>query len=282
MATLREFYDTDFPHDLNFATKFTVQQGASSFEIPYRVHLDFDSNAKYVSCYLTNDAPILAVCQGIINGVARALADSDRTSVEVRSGFPGASVLPSADLQFAGRVFLYHEADLPDVTKETITAAAKQQRIFVDFRGPRFAAERTRLEKPLAFICHDSRDKDEIARPVAIGLSKLMCPVWFDEFSLRVGDRLRESIERGLREARKCILIITPHFLNNGGWTKSEFNAIFTRELVERQDVVLPIWHNVSRDEVFAYSPVLADRVAVKWSVGLDEVIRRLRAVVLT
>jgi hypothetical protein len=108
-----------------------------------------------------------------------------------------------------------------------------------------------------------------------------MCPVWFDEYSLNVGDRLRESVERGLRESRKCVLIVSPHFLNNPGWTKVEFNSIFTRELLEQKDLILPVWHDVDKREVFNYSPTLADRVAVKWSEGEDEVVRRLhRAIV--
>ena len=84
-----------------------------------------------------------------------------------------------------------------------------------------------------------------------------MCPVWFDEFSLKVGDRLRESIEKGIRECKKCILVLTPNFLSNPGWTKVEFNSIFTREIVEKQDLVLPVWRDVSRDQVFEYSPTL-------------------------
>ena len=108
-----------------------------------------------------------------------------------------------------------------------------------------------------------------------------MCPVWFDEFSLNVGDRLRESIERGLREARKCVLVVTPNFLDNTGWTRAEFNAIFTREIVERNDVLLPVWHRVTREQVYEYSPVLADRVAVDWSLGKNEVVRRLRRAIL-
>ena len=99
-----------------------------------------------------------------------------------------------------------------------------------------------------------------------------MCPVWFDEFSLRVGAKLRESIERGLKEATKCVLILTPHFLANIGWTNAEFNAVFTRELVKSSNVVLPVWCDVTRDQVYEYSPALADRMAVQWSLGVDEV----------
>jgi hypothetical protein len=97
------------------------------------------------------------------------------------------------------------------------------------------------------------------------------CPVWYDDFSLRVGDSLRESIERGLKETRKCILILTPNFLRNEGWTKREFNSVFTRELVDNAKVILPVWHKVTQQEVFDYSPSLADKKALIWSVEHKE-----------
>jgi hypothetical protein len=103
-----------------------------------------------------------------------------------------------------------------------------------------------------------------------------MCPVWYDEFSLKVGDRLRESIELGLKECKKCVLVISQNFLSNTGWTKVEFNSIFTREIIQRDDFLLPVWHGVTKEEVFNYSPSLADRVGVNWNLGEAEVLRRL------
>ena len=136
--------------------------------------------------------------------------------------------------------------------------------------------ERNKWEKPLAFISHDSRDKTTIAEPLAIQLQKFMCPVWYDEFTLRVGDSLRESIERGLKECPKCILVLTPNFLSNKGWSKREYDSIFTREIVEKQRVILPIWHEISVEDVYKFSPVLADRVATQWSLGVEGVARKL------
>lgn len=137
-------------------------------------------------------------------------------------------------------------------------------------------------EKPLAFICHDSRDKESVARPLATELSDIMCPVWFDEFSLKVGDSLRQSVERGIKECRKCILILSPNFLANNGWTKKEFNAIFTKEIFEQKNVILPVWYHVSAKDVYQYSPNLADRFAVNWSLGVKEVVKRLYEAVIT
>lgn len=121
------------------------------------------------------------------------------------------------------------------------------------------------FRKPFAFISHDSRDKELIARPLANGLNSRLCFVWYDEFSLKVGESLRESIEKGIKEAKKCVLILTPSFLNNPGWGKKEFNSIFTREMIMNERVVLPIWYKVSKEEVYNYSPSLVDTFALTW-----------------
>ena len=83
--------------------------------------------------------------------------------------------------------------------------------------------KRSASEKPLAFISHDSRDKDGLLRQLAHEMVRLLCPVWYDEYSLKVGDsRLRANIEKGLKEARKCIIILSPNFLSNEGWSKAD------------------------------------------------------------
>jgi hypothetical protein len=275
MATLREYFDTDLSTRLNSAQQVHWRADNLEGDVPVRVHLDFDSNAKFLSCYLPTPACRGTVLNALLDNIDAWLAIGN--GVEVHAGLPGERPLTSTDLRFAGRLFIYHETDLTNDVQEDARRRARDRQVLLQFRGPQFAAGRSRLERPLAFISHDSRDKDAVARPIAIGLAALMCPVWFDEFSLRVGDRLRESIERGLREARKCVLVISPHFIANRGWTRQEFNAIFTRELVERADLILPVWHGVSRNEVFEFSPVLADRVAVNWNVGAQEAVRRLK-----
>ena len=69
-----------------------------------------------------------------------------------------------------------------------------------------------------------------------------------------------------MKETRKCILILTPNFLKNEGWTKREFNSVFTRELLEKSNVILPVWHEVTQQQVYDYSPSLADKYALYWS----------------
>jgi hypothetical protein len=134
---------------------------------------------------------------------------------------------------------------------------------------------------PLAFISHDSRDKEEIASKIALGLQKRMCFVWYDEYSLKVGDSLRESIEKGLKECKKCVLVLSPNFLSNTGWTKVEFNSIFTREILETKNLVLPVWCGISKEELYEYCPTLLDRVGLHWEKGEDQVINKLHQAII-
>ncbi len=274
MATLREYYDTDNQKVISISGSLIITTSGSNIEVLTKVHLDFDSNTIYVSFFIpeANDSFIILV--GLINNLDKALAIGRR--VEIQSGLPGEKPVNSKDLTFSGKIFAYSVMEIPENEIQAFQNEVRSQNLYIQYRVPQFAIARSELEKPQAFISHDSRDKDDIARPIAIGLSKLMCPVWFDDYSLRVGDKLRETIEKGILECKKCILVLSPHFLANNGWTKVEFNSIFTRELIEETDLVLPVWHGITKKDLFEYSPSLVNKVGVKSDLGIEEVIRKL------
>jgi hypothetical protein len=59
-----------------------------------------------------------------------------------------------------------------------------------------------------------------------------------------------------------------------------EFDSVFTREILEKNNVILPVWHNVSVKEVYDYCPWLADRLGLQSKVGAKELARQLVDVV--
>jgi hypothetical protein len=124
------------------------------------------------------------------------------------------------------------------------------------------------------FIAHVSEDKEEIARPLADRLNSRGLMVWYADYSLKPGSNLRELIDYGLARSRYGIVILSPHFLEKN-WTQEELNALATRE-VNGKKVVLPVWHKIGFRQVFDYSPVLADRIAVSTDNGLDYVVQRM------
>ncbi len=280
MATLRQYFDTDFSQSLTVFESWDANGGDEHVRIIARLHLDFEANAKYASCFVPACNNPGRFCRAILDELDRLLkVDKD---VIVQAGHQGHDEFTdSRELRFTGRIFVYTESEIAQTECQELNQIAATKELVLRIRGPRFAMGKAKIEKPLAFISHDSRDKDAVARPIALGLSKLVCPVWFDEFSLQVGDSLRESIDKGLKECKKCILVLSPQFLSNRGWTKAEFNSIFTREILEKQNLVLPVWYEVSAAEVFEYCPSLADRVGVNWSLGEEEVGRRLRQAIV-
>jgi hypothetical protein len=179
-------------------------------------------------------------------------------------------------IPFSGRVYLYIDAALTPSEREQLIELGKQVSLSVMVRDRNYVKQLVDLARPLAFISHDSRDKDALVRPLAKELSLRLCSVWYDEYSLKVGDSLRENIERGLREAKKCVVILSPSFISNGGWTKAEFDSIYTREIHEQKNVILPVWHNINKVAVYEYCPRLADRMALSSSIGVKELAQKL------
>lgn len=110
------------------------------------------------------------------------------------------------------------------------------------------------------FISHASEDKDDIVRPLANALTAQGLKVWYDEFTLRIGDSLRQKIDRGLATSKVGLVVLSPSFISKG-WTNYELDGIVTRT-VSGEQILLPIWHNITKQQVIDDSPSLADKVA--------------------
>ena len=124
------------------------------------------------------------------------------------------------------------------------------------------------------FISHASEDKEAVAKPLADALIKRGLHVWYDEYSLSVGDSLRQKIDEGLAKSEFGIVILSKNFLGKH-WPQQELNGLSARE-VGGKKVILPVWHDISRDEIVQASPSLADRLGVPTSLGMDQVVTAL------
>ena len=110
------------------------------------------------------------------------------------------------------------------------------------------------------FISHASEDKDSVVRPLALALKKREVNVWYDEFELKIGDSLRRKIDQGLSKSKFGIVVISRSFIKKG-WTNYELDGLMTKA-ISGQQILLPIWHDITKQEVLDYSPSLADKVA--------------------
>lgn len=119
------------------------------------------------------------------------------------------------------------------------------------------------------FIAHASEDKN-FATPLAHSLKAKGLEVWYDDFVLKVGDSLRREIDKGLVHSRYGVVVLSPYFFKKH-YPQKELDGLAAREEIGRK-VILPIWHNIDKDEIISYSPTLADIVAVKSNLGIKAV----------
>jgi hypothetical protein len=134
--------------------------------------------------------------------------------------------------------------------------------------------ERASLMEWDVFISHASEDKEKFVRPLASALMSAGLRVWYDEFTLKVGDRLRRSIDRGLAHSRYGVVVLSPDFLRKE-WPQRELDGLAALE-VDGRKVILPVWHEIDAEKVRKHLPMLADRVAASSKEGLDRVVADL------
>ena len=110
------------------------------------------------------------------------------------------------------------------------------------------------------FISHATEDKDEVVRPLAVALQGLGLRVWYDEFELKIGSSLRRKIDEGLARSRFGVVVLSHSFFAKN-WSQYELDGLVTREMTGQQ-IILPLWHKITKAEVIGYSPSLADKLA--------------------
>lgn len=126
------------------------------------------------------------------------------------------------------------------------------------------------------FISHASEDKDDFVRPLAEYLNSLGLKVWYDELTLAWGDKLAGSIDKGLVNSKYGVVVLSKYYINKH-WTKYELEGLLARE-VDGNKILLPIWHNISKNELMAFSPTLANTLALNSTMfTIEEIAEKLQ-----
>jgi len=207
---------------------------------------------------------IISVAPDVPNGAGIAIENGEMLRiVEVAPWIAEGRKIEARDFALSKIVIVYCDCD--ELSLDLGDARRACEKIGFDpmFFGQRYLAEMISGETPAFFISYDARNRETIARPIAARLTSKGEPVWFDDFDLRPGDNLRQTIEDGLKKCRQCALLVTKELLTNDAWAKVEFDAIFAREVSEKRKIIVPVWVDVTRSEVEAFSLSLANKFAV-------------------
>jgi hypothetical protein len=107
------------------------------------------------------------------------------------------------------------------------------------------------------FLCHAWDDRKEAAKELHDLLEAKGVSVWFSEKDVLLGAPLMREIDKGLAKSRIGIVLVTPALLRRlegEGIADKELSALLHRELL------VPIMHNATHEELRDVSPMLASR----------------------
>jgi hypothetical protein len=104
-----------------------------------------------------------------------------------------------------------------------------------------------------AFLSYARIDGANIGGQLRQHLDALGVTVWFDEIAITPGVSQALQMDRGLQKARAGIVLLTPAYLVGRFWTERELGALLHKEML------IPVLHGVTFEEVAEYSGILPD-----------------------
>jgi TIR domain len=140
------------------------------------------------------------------------------------------------------------------------------------------AAEQARIhpDRRDLFLCHAWDDREGSAADLHRELKANGATVWFSEEDIPLGSLMTREIDKGLRNSRIGIVLVTPALLKsigNEGIAEKELAVLLNSRRV------VPVTHGVTFDELYDVSPMLASHAGLSTTESsLDEVAAKIAA----
>lgn len=125
------------------------------------------------------------------------------------------------------------------------------------------------------FISHASVDKVTHANLLNEALRRRGVSTWIDEAQIGDGENFVQSIAWGLDQAEVIVFLITENFLGRR-WAEKELTAALSKEISHGITRVIAILDVDDSEHVFVRFPLLRDKLYIPWSLGAEEIARRL------
>ncbi|WP_320163456.1 TIR domain-containing protein [uncultured Trichococcus sp.] len=131
------------------------------------------------------------------------------------------------------------------------------------------------------FLSHSNLDKEEFVSELSDKLEGREIKVFEDVKVFKMGQSQTDMMNMGILNSRFVVIFLSPNFIKSG-WSDYEFKSFLNREINEKRIIILPIWHNVSYDDVRDYNPFLVDKFALDTKkYTLDEIVESIYQVVV-
>ncbi|NKE07619.1 toll/interleukin-1 receptor domain-containing protein [Mesobacillus selenatarsenatis] len=142
----------------------------------------------------------------------------------------------------------------------------------------------TALEKEIiefdVFLSHSSLDKEVFVSELSDKLNEKGLKVFEDVKIFKIGQSQTDMMNMGILNSRFVVVFLSANFIKSG-WSDYEFKSFLNREINEKKIIILPIWHDVSVEDVRHYNPYLVDKFALRTNkFTIDEIVEHIFDVV--
>jgi len=255
MTTIREYFDTD-QKALNAQREWELKGEDDSVVINIKCKLSYkiEDKLKFLSLFFPKESNLNTIKYILdTNEIRSGKIDKFEDIQEVRYiDCPESTKL--SECTFVKNIFIYIDRIINDEERKFIENYSNTIGFKVTIRDEKYTKEYNNLSTPLAFISHDFKDKDTIVRELANEMRSLNCPIWYDEYTLKLGDNLKEKIDEGIDNTKYSIVILSKNYITNKTWANYEFNSIFNQE----KNIIIPVWHDVTKEDVDNFAPNLS------------------------
>jgi TIR domain len=135
---------------------------------------------------------------------------------------------------------------------------------------------RTHPDRRDLFLCHAWDDRQGSAADLHRQLKANGATVWFSEEDIPLGSLMTREIDKGLRNSRIGIVLVTPALLKsieNEGIAEKELAVLLNSRRV------VPVTHGVTFDQLYDVSPMLASHAGLNTAdSSLDDVAAKIAA----
>lgn len=200
-------------------------------------------------------------------GMLRGIAHRDWTAAE----FVAKQIIHLDDEWNRGVAAVYRDYLLRTTTNRIDDSTQARNQAVTHTETERTTARGAALHVSATVFISYAHEEQFVARPLAELLSKAGLRVWFAPFTLKVGDSLFDKINEGLRDCDYGVVILSRMFLTKN-WARAELKALLHLQMRRESQVVLPVWHGITKDDVLDSVPLMSDFLALNTEDGIVEV----------
>jgi TIR domain len=95
--------------------------------------------------------------------------------------------------------------------------------------------------------------------------------IWFDQEAIRLGENIAYRLPEGIRSSEYAVVVLSRSYIAKK-WTQEEFMHLIALETADRK-IILPIWHNVTEEEVRNFYPALTLRNKIPYDLPMNAIV---------